>query len=125
MHHPVRVAALVCHWWAVTWELNQRLPVIGAALGKNLSALVSVLAGFPHGSDCWGDLPYVTPTVCHVLGRRFAAGICHNPPCHWWGQGSPLITDALMIMSQAAEAGCVLSLPYSADFGVNCTGLRQ
>lgn len=125
MHHPVRVAALVCHWWAVTWELNKLLPVSGAALGKNLCALVSVLAGFSHSSDCWGDLPYVTPTVCHVLGRHFAAGICHNPLCHWWGQGSLLITDALMIMSQAAETAYVLSLPCSADFGVNCTELRQ
>lgn len=82
MHHPVIVAALVCHWWAETWEPNRLLPVSGAALGKHLSALVSVLAGFSHGPGCWGDLPRVTPTMCHVLGRHFAAGMCHNPLCH-------------------------------------------
>lgn len=82
MHHLVRVAALVCHWWAETWEPNQLLLVSGAALGENLSAPVSVLTGFSHSFGGWGDLQCVTPTMCHVLGRHFAVGMYHNPLCH-------------------------------------------
>lgn len=107
MHHPVRMAASVCHWWAETWEPNQLLPTSGAALGKKPQCLVSVLAGLSPGPCCWGDLPWVTPTVCHVLGWCFAAGMCLNPLCHSWGQGSALISGTLMLISQAAGAGYV------------------